>query len=331
MKGELQGETWGNQAWHGGIPKGEVAGQLFRFQEWPINKWMTRTVACLELWESGKTRQRMRRAVSFRYSFYLLSLFKPPRSKGPRMRVLVVEDDRALGLFLQKGLILEGHYADWVGDGNAALIQAAEAPPDLMVLDLGLPERDGTEVLEEMRRRHEDVSVLILTGRSDVEERVRCLNLGADDYMVKPFSFHELAARCRAILRRRERFADPVLRWGSLEMNRTERTVFHAGRPVDLTAREFALLEFLLRRGGECCTRSELLREVWQAGPDAGGNVVDVYINYLRRKLAAAAPGMGDSDGVIETVRGSGYRMQAVRKKPQLDLEFEGERLAQGA
>jgi DNA-binding response OmpR family regulator len=247
------------------------------------------------------------------------------------MRVIVVEDDRALGLFLQKGLMLEGHQVDWVGDGDAALVQAAEVPPDLMVLDLGLPGRDGTEVLEELRRRHEDVSVLVLTGRSDVEERVRCLNLGADDYLMKPFSFHELAARCRAILRRRERFADPVLRWGSLELNRTERTVFHAGRPVELTVREFALLEFLLRRGGECCTRSELLREVWHAGTEAGGNVVDVYINYLRRKLEAAAPGMGDGEPAIETVRGSGYRMRASGKRPQLDLEFEREPLAQGA
>jgi DNA-binding response OmpR family regulator len=247
------------------------------------------------------------------------------------MHVLVVEDDRALGLFLKKGLMLEGHRVDWVGDGEAALVEALEDPPDLMVLDLGLPQRDGTEVLEEMHRRLAGTSVLVLTGRSDVEERVRCLNLGADDYLLKPFSFHELAARCRAILRRREQFADPVLRWGSLEMNRTARTVFHAGRPVGLTMREFALLEFLLRRGGECCTRSELLREVWLSSPDASGNVVDVYINYLRRKLSAAAPEMEPADSVIETVRGRGYRVRAVRKRPQPVAGYVEVELARGA
>jgi DNA-binding response OmpR family regulator len=247
------------------------------------------------------------------------------------MRVLVVEDDRALGLFLQKGLKLDGHDVDWVGDGESALERVADRPPDLMVLDLSLPQRDGTEVLEEMQERLAETSVLVLTGRSEVAERVRCLNLGADDYLLKPFSFHELAARCRAILRRRERFADPVLRWGSLEMNRTERTVFLAGRPVELTVREFALLEFLLRRGGECCTRSELLSEVWQSSAEAGGNVVDVYINYLRRKLTAAAPEMEPADSVIETVRGRGYRVRAPRKGPQPVAAFSEVELARGA
>ena len=247
------------------------------------------------------------------------------------MRVLVVEDDRALGLFLQKGLKLEGHDVDWVGDGESALERVADRPPDLMVLDLSLPQRDGTEVLEEMQERLAETSVLVLTGRSEVAERVRCLNLGADDFLQKPFSFHELSARCRAILRRRERFADPVLRWGSIEMNRTERTVFHAGRAVELTVREFALLEFLLRRGGECCTRSELLREVWQAAPEVGANVVDVYITYLRRKLAAVVPVMESGDSVIETVRGMGYRMRSSRKEEIPLLPFAGQPMAKGA
>jgi DNA-binding response OmpR family regulator len=193
------------------------------------------------------------------------------------MRILIVEDDAALGLFLQKGLKLEGHEVTWVGDGEAALIHAEQYRPDLMVLDLSLPKKDGTEVLAEMRGRFDETAVLVLTGRSDVEERVKCLNLGADDCLLKPFSFHELTARCRALLRRREQFADPMLRHGDVEMNRMERRVVRNGRLVELTVKEFALLEFLLMRRGRCCGRSELLREVWQMSPDAGTNVVDVY------------------------------------------------------
>jgi DNA-binding response OmpR family regulator len=154
------------------------------------------------------------------------------------MRVLIVEDDAALGLFLQKGLKLEGHEVDWVGDGVAGLERARRDRPDLIVLDLSLPKKDGTEVLEEMRGRFAATAVLVLTGRSNVEERIRCLNLGADDCLLKPFSFHELTARCRALLRRKEMFADPMLRHGDLELNRMEHRVMYGGRLVDLTAKE---------------------------------------------------------------------------------------------
>ena len=231
------------------------------------------------------------------------------------MRVLIVEDDAALGLFLQKGLKLEGHEVDWVGDGEAALEYAVEHRPDLIVLDLSLPKKDGTEVLAEMKGRFDGTAVLVLTGRNDVEERVRCLDRGADDCLLKPFSFHELTARCRALLRRREHFSDPVLRYGEVELNRIERRVTHYGRAVELTVKEFALLEFLMQRGGRCCSRRELMREVWQMSPDAGTNVVDVYVNYLRKKLGGVA---GESDpaySVIDTVRGEGYKMGGVRKK----------------
>jgi DNA-binding response OmpR family regulator len=154
------------------------------------------------------------------------------------MRVLIVEDDAALGLFLQKGLKLEGHEVTWVGDGEAALVYAAEQRPDLIVLDLSLPKKDGTEVLAELRGRFDATAVLVLTGRSQVEERVKCLNLGADDCLLKPFSFHELTARCRALLRRREQFADPVLRHGDIELNRMERRVVRNGRLIELTVKE---------------------------------------------------------------------------------------------
>jgi DNA-binding response OmpR family regulator len=230
------------------------------------------------------------------------------------MRVLIVEDDAALGLFLQKGLKLEGHDVEWVGDGESGLRYAEEHRPDLIVLDLSLPRKDGTEVLAEMHGRFDETSVLVLTGRSQVEERVKCLNLGADDCLLKPFSFHELTARCRALMRRREQFADPVLRHGDIELNRMERKVMRNGRLIELTVKEFSLLEFLLMRRGQCCTRSELLRDVWQMSPDAGTNVVDVYINYLRRKLVTAGVDGDLGTSVIETVRGEGYRMSVGRK-----------------
>jgi DNA-binding response OmpR family regulator len=230
------------------------------------------------------------------------------------MQVLIAEDDAALGLFLQKGLKLEGHEVTWVGDGETALEHARVWRPDLMVLDLSLPRMDGMEVLAAMNGLYDGTAVLVLTGRSQVEERVRCLNLGADDCLLKPFSFHELTARCRALLRRKEQFADPVLRHGEIELNRMERRVRHSGRAVELTVKEFSLLEFLMQRRGRCCGRSELLREVWQMSPEAGTNVVDVYINYLRKKLGTV---QGESEGnapLIETVRGEGYRMGAVKK-----------------
>lgn len=246
------------------------------------------------------------------------------------MRVLVVEDDASLAQFLQKGLTLEGHEVDWVGDGETALARAEEYRPDLMVLDLSLPRKDGTEVLAEMHGRLDGAAVLVLTGRSHVDERVKCLNLGADDCLLKPFSFHELTARCRALLRRREQFADPVLRHGDVELNRMERKVARGGRAVELTVKEFSLLEFLMQRSGRCCGRGELLREVWQMSPDAGTNVVDVYVNYLRKKLGAAS-GEGDAYAVIETVRGEGYRMGGAAKMASRSSEYGAEAVAAGA
>jgi len=236
------------------------------------------------------------------------------------MRVLVVEDDRALGPFLRKGLELEGHRVELAADGEAALVSIAEEHPDLVLLDLSLPKRDGMEVLAELRLRNVDAAVLVLSGRSDVEARVQSLDMGADDYLLKPFSFFELTARCRALLRRRLQFADPVLRHGDLELHRVEHKVTRGGRPIGLTAKEFALLEYLLLHRGECVTRSQLLADVWQMPTETGTNVVDVYVNYLRRKVEAGtvrdanlSPNQG---GLIETVRGSGYRLGGPGRKP---------------
>jgi DNA-binding response OmpR family regulator len=228
------------------------------------------------------------------------------------MRVLVVEDDRPLGAFLQRGMELEGHQVEWVCDGEAALVRVTALQPQLVVLDLSLPKRDGVEVLAAMRARQDDASILVLTGRCGVDTKVKCLNLGADDCLFKPFSFYELTARCRALLRRRDQFADPILRYGTLQLNRMERKVMRGNRTVELTAKEFLLLEYLLLNRGHCVTRGRLLADVWQMSPEAGTNVVDVYINYLRRKLG------GDSldEPIIETIRGAGYRLGGVTADP---------------
>ncbi len=225
------------------------------------------------------------------------------------MRVLVVEDDKALGAFLKQGLELEGHEVRWVEDGEAALASVAESSPELIVLDLSLPKRDGTEVLSELRARQHDSSVLVLTGRNDLNARVHCLDIGADDCLLKPFSYFELLARCRALLRRRRQSADPVLRQGDLELHRIEHRVTRGGETIGLTAKEFALLEYLMLHPGECISRSQLLADVWQMPAETGTNVVDVYVNYLRRKL--------DRDGptLIETVRGSGYRLGGAARR----------------
>lgn len=240
------------------------------------------------------------------------------------MRVLIVEDDAALGKFLQKGLTLEGHEVRLADDGQAALEMAWSFQPDLMVLDLGLPHKDGIEVLAELNGGIKGMSVLVLTGRHELADRVRCLDLGADDCLLKPFSYCELTARCRALLRRREQFADAILRTGEIELNRILHKVTVCGLPVELTVKEFALLEYLMQAHGRTCARSELLREVWQMSPDAGTNVVDVYVNYLRKKLTArSAPDsllastLATGDRLIETVRGEGYAIPvASARKP---------------
>ena len=246
------------------------------------------------------------------------------------MRVLIVEDDSALGHFLCQGLRLDGHEVAVAGDGEAGLNSAAALRPEVMILDLGLPRKDGLEVLMEMGERFRSTSVLVLTGRSEMEERVKCLEMGADDVVRKPFSFHELRARVKALGRRQSQFGDRVLRVGDLEMDRAGRRVTQAGHPVVLTVTEFSLLEALLERHGErVCSRTELLREVWrmpqpEVEAGAGTNIVEVYINYLRKKLGAK-PG----PSVIRTVRGEGYRLEeprigleAMRRKP--DRASEG-------
>jgi DNA-binding response OmpR family regulator len=217
------------------------------------------------------------------------------------MRLLIAEDDRALGLFLTRGLDADGHRVRVVTDGASAAEAFRQDMPDLTILDLNLPVKDGEQVLAEMRAVDADLPVLVLTGRQEVETRVRCLDLGADDLMTKPFSLHELRARCRALLRRK-REARLLLRAGDLELDRMEHSARRNGETVTLTNKEFALLEHLMLNRGQCVSRVELLDSVWRMEPAQTTNIVDVYVNYLRRKLKDPAPGR-----LIRTVRGQGY------------------------
>ena len=228
--------------------------------------------------------------------------FDERRQRGEeQMRFLVAEDDQALGAYLKRGLEAEGHTVRLAADGRVALEMFLEGAPEFAILDLTMPCKDGTEVLRQLRTVSEDLPVLILTARRDMETRLACLDLGADDCMAKPFAFAELRARVRALARRRRGDEDFLLRHGSLEMNRMERTVQCAGHEVKLTGKEFALLEHLLQNSGRAISRSTLLEEVWKMPAEAGTNVVDVYVNYLRRKLGEPAAAL------IQTVRGHGY------------------------
>ena len=217
------------------------------------------------------------------------------------MRLLIAEDDKALGLFLSRGLEADGHRVHVALDGAAAVEAFRQEMPDLTILDLNLPIKDGEQVLAELRALDTELPVLVLTARQEVDTRVRCLDLGADDLMTKPFSLHELRARCRALLRRK-REARLQLRAGDLELDRLEHTAHRAGRTIVLTNKEFALLEHLMLNRGQCVSRVELLDSVWNLEPTQTTNIVDVYVNYLRRKLEDPPPGQ-----LIRTVRGHGY------------------------
>jgi DNA-binding response OmpR family regulator len=221
------------------------------------------------------------------------------------MRLLIAEDDKALGLFLSRGLEADGHRVRMAYDGAVAVEAFRQEMPDLTILDLNLPIKDGEQVLGEVRLLDADLPVLVLTARQEVDTRVRCLDRGADDFMIKPFSLHELRARCRALLRRK-REARLLLRAGDLELDRLEHTARRAGRSIILTNKEFTLLEHLMIKRGQCVTRVDLLDSVWNLEPTQTTNIVDVYVNYLRRKLNDPPPGQ-----LIRTVRGQGYMVPA--------------------
>ena len=220
------------------------------------------------------------------------------------MRILVVEDDAPLASFVRKGLEAEHYAVDWAADGELARQMALESEYDLMVLDLNLPKLDGISVLNSVRVKKASLPVLVLTARSRIEDRVQSLDCGADDCLIKPFSFTELAARVRALLRRGPRTVETVLRVADLELDRVARRVHRAGKSVELTSKEFALLEYLMRNAGRRVTRAMIVEHVWNLSFDTSTNIVDVYINYLRKKIDAE-----HTPHLIHTVRGVGYEL----------------------
>ena len=217
------------------------------------------------------------------------------------MRILVVEDERKVARFVQRGLEAEGYAVDVVHDGDTALARALDADWDAIVLDLALPARDGLAVLRELRARGSRVPVLLLTARSGVTDKVAGLDLGADDYLTKPFEFVELLARLRALLRRGGSTA-PRLALADLTVDPATREVTRAGRRIELTAREYALLEFFLRNRGRVLSRAVIAQHVWGVSFETFTNVIDVYVNYLRRKIDADF-----EPKLLQTVRGVGY------------------------
>jgi two-component system response regulator MprA len=220
-------------------------------------------------------------------------------------RVLVVEDDRAIGEVLQRSLRLDGYDVRWAGDGVAALEEWSTFEPDAVVLDLGLPRLDGVDVCKRLRK-DSDVPILMLTARDALDDRVEGLDSGADDYLVKPFERQELLARLRALLRRRPPRGSAFLVCGDVRLNPDSHEAFRGERPLDLTAREFDLLEFLMRNERLVVSRDRLLEDVWGYAPFSETNTVDVFVSNLRRKLEAEG-----EDRVLHTVRGAGYVLRA--------------------
>ena len=218
------------------------------------------------------------------------------------MRVLVVEDDPKLLKSIRQGLKEQGIAADGAPDGREGLDLALGSDYDALILDVMLPGRSGLDLLRELRSRRRATPVLILSARSSVDDRVRGLDLGADDYLPKPFSFDELLARLRAITRRPASEPATTLTAGDLELDTVRREVRRGGRPIELTTKEFALLEYLVLRKGVVLTRTMILDHVWDLDYDGGSNLVEVYVNYLRRKVD-----QGHEVKLIQTVRGSGY------------------------
>src|SRR5579884_439894 len=220
------------------------------------------------------------------------------------MRILVAEDDRPVAAFVTKALATQGDVVDIAGDGEEALYLAENYDYDVMILDVNLPKVDGFSVLQRIRAKKPALAILFLTGSTQVSDRVKGLDMGADDYLTKPFSLSELLARVRAVVRRSTRPVESVLKVEDLVMDRVQRVVTRADRPIHLTPKEFALLEYLMRSAGRPVSRPMIIEHVCNLGFDSTTNVVDVYINYLRKKI--------DGESVrklIRTVRGVGYQI----------------------
>lgn len=220
------------------------------------------------------------------------------------MRVLVVEDQKKIASFIRKGLEEEGMVVDVCHNGDDGYDLACTEPYDALVLDIMLPGRDGLSILKNLRKKKNAVPVVMLTARSELDERLEGLNLGADDYLTKPFYIEELAARLRTVMRRSSGESTHLLKVQDLGMDLIQRTVKRGDQDIDLSRREYSLLEFLMRTPGRVLTRTQITEHVWQYGFDPDTNLVDVYIKRLRQKVDADF-----DEKLIETVRGVGYRI----------------------
>jgi DNA-binding response OmpR family regulator len=216
-------------------------------------------------------------------------------------RILIVEDEPRISSFIEKGLTANGFTTSVTQSGNEGLILADSGEFDLLILDIGLPDRDGFDVLRELRTRNKTLPVVILTARDGVPDKVQGLEGGADDYVTKPFSFEELLARVRVRLRGERAPEETVLTAGDVALDLRTRRISVSGKDVELTAREFVLAETFFRHPGQVLSREQLLSRVWGYDYDPGSNIVDVYVGYLRRKIG---------DERIKTVRGMGYRLE---------------------
>ena len=222
------------------------------------------------------------------------------------MKVLVVEDEKKIAAFIRKGLEAQGFVVDHCHHGDDAYLLATTQPFDALVLDIMLPGRDGLSILRNLRERGHSVPVILLTARSELNERLEGLNLGADDYLTKPFYIEELVARLHVVTRRASGASHSILAVADLTVNLLTREVTRAGQAMELTAREFELLEHLARSPGRVLTRAQICERVWNYDFDPGTNLVEVYIQRLRKKIDA-----GFDEKLIETIRGVGYRMKA--------------------
>ena len=222
------------------------------------------------------------------------------------MRLLVVEDEKKVARFIKQGLEEEGYAVDVAHDGEEGLRMGLDRVHDLIILDISLPRMDGLQVLRNLRQEKVGKPVLLLTVRATVEDKVLGLDAGADDYLTKPFAFQELVARIRALLRRRGESGSSLLRYADLTLDPARRAVFRGETKIDLTAREFALLEFFLRNPERVLSRTMILDHVWDYDFDPETNVIDVYVNYLRKKIDSDRPVK-----LIHTVRGAGYVLKA--------------------
>jgi len=222
------------------------------------------------------------------------------------MRLLLVEDEKKVAGFVKKGLEEEGYAVDLAADGKTGLELALDRVHDLIILDIQLPKMDGLSVLSALRREKVAIPVLLLTVRATIEDKVLGLDAGADDYLTKPFAFQELVARVRALLRRHTEAKHPLLRIADVTLDPARRIVYRGDRKIDLTTREFALLDYFMRNPGRVLTRTMIAEHVWDYDFDSETNVIDVYVNYLRKKIDS-----GRERKLIQTVRGVGYMLKA--------------------